>query len=222
MRSEDRFISTYFRPVIAGVSKEDHISIDLSVNSTVFDIECLQDPDTMERKIHDLLAKENKKVAFGGYLERRKLYERSEHFSNSSTQRSIHLGVDFWCERDTPVCSPQKGIVHSFTINDNFGDYGPTIVLEHQDDFGKYFTLYGHLTAQSLKHINNGDVIQKGESFAAIGSPEENGSYAPHLHFQLILDMEGSEGDYPGVSSDEQLSFYKNNCPDPLKYLGLF
>lgn len=221
MRSINRFTTTHFRPVIVGVNKEDHLFIDLSVNSSSFDLECLQNPVAMERKINSLLANDNKKVAYGGYLERRKLYERSQHFTTSSSKRSIHLGVDFWCEVNTPVCSPEDGIIHSFKVNDSFGDYGPTIILEHRDGIGKYYTLYGHLNIQSLSGINTGDFIEKGASFAALGGPDVNGNYAPHLHFQLILDFEGFSGDYPGVCSDETLNFYKKNCPNPLDYLGM-
>jgi len=42
-----------------------------------------------------------------------------------------------------------------------------------------------------------------------------NGDYAPHLHFQIIIDMEEKTGDYPGVCSENKLEFYKNNCPNP-------
>jgi hypothetical protein len=35
------------------------------------------------------------------------------------------------------------------------------------------------------------------------------------LHFQIINDMQGKKGDYPGVSSKKELAFYKKNCPDP-------
>ncbi|MGB5188485.1 MAG: peptidase M23, partial [Robiginitalea sp.] len=53
-----------------------------------------------------------------------------------------------------------------------------------------------------------------------LGSAKENGGYAPHLHFQLIRDLEGFRGDYPGVCALQQLEFYRQNCPDPMKYLN--
>ncbi len=57
--------------------------------------------------------------------------------------------------------------------------------------------------------------VQKGQQIATLGLPPINGDYAPHLHFQIIIDMEGKFGDYPGVCSENTLAFYKENCPDP-------
>jgi hypothetical protein len=48
-----------------------------------------------------------------------------------------------------------------------------------------------------------------------LGLPPINGDYAPHLHFQIIIDMENKKGDYPGVCSSKTLAFYLQNCPDP-------
>jgi murein DD-endopeptidase MepM/ murein hydrolase activator NlpD len=69
--------------------------------------------------------------------------------------------------------------------------------------------------AESLDGKKKGQTIGKGEQIATLGTPEVNGNYAPHLHFQLIRDLQGLEGDYPGVSNRRDLDFYKHNCPDP-------
>ena len=60
-----------------------------------------------------------------------------------------------------------------------------------------------------------GDIVKKGEQIATLGLPPINGDYAPHLHFQIIIDMEGKTGDYPGVCGEKTLTFYEDNCPDP-------
>jgi hypothetical protein len=49
-----------------------------------------------------------------------------------------------------------------------------------------------------------------------LGTFEENGGWPPHLHFQIIRDMEGFLGDYPGVAKKSELDHYQNNCPDPM------
>jgi hypothetical protein len=46
-----------------------------------------------------------------------------------------------------------------------------------------------------------------------------NGNWPPHLHFQLIRDMQGKRGDYPGVVRADELAFYRDNCPDPMALL---
>ncbi|MBC7914840.1 MAG: peptidoglycan DD-metalloendopeptidase family protein, partial [Pyrinomonadaceae bacterium] len=98
--------------------------------------------------------------------------------------------------------------------NDAFGDYGATIILEHHYPF-KFFTLFGHLSLNSIKDIFRGQPIKSGEAFAEFGNYTENGNWPPHLHFQLILDMEGYEGDYPGVCGISKQEMYLANSPDP-------
>ena len=67
-----------------------------------------------------------------------------------------------------------------------------------------------------------GQIVKKGELIANLGLPPTNGDYAPHLHFQIIIDMEGKKGDYAGVSSLNTIEFYTENCPDPNWLLKIF
>ena len=55
--------------------------------------------------INDFLDLHNKKIAYGGYLEKRSLYKRSSHFgsANKKNERNIHLGVDLWSSAGTLV-----------------------------------------------------------------------------------------------------------------------
>jgi murein DD-endopeptidase MepM/ murein hydrolase activator NlpD len=78
-----------------------------------------------------------------------------------------------------------------------------------------FYTLYGHLSLNSIKNINEGDRIEKGDIFAEFGIPIENGQWPPHLHFQIIDDLEGWSGDYPGVCKFSEKEKYLENCPDP-------
>jgi peptidoglycan LD-endopeptidase LytH len=47
-----------------------------------------------------------------------------------------------------------------------------------------------------------------------------NGDWPPHLHFQLITDMMGNTGDFPGVCLPEEKQAYKVLCPDPIGILS--
>jgi hypothetical protein len=124
--------------------------------------------------------------------------------------------MDFWTTAGTPVFAPLAGEVHSFQINEGSGNYGPTIILYHPTE--KSYSLYGHLANDDLKNLKVGDVIAAGQLLCHLGNPSENGGWPPHLHFQLIRDMQGMEGDYPGVCSKRDIDFYANNCPDPAKF----
>jgi len=152
-----------------------------------------------------------------------KIQQNKKSFSDLSSPtggqgaepRRLHLGIDIWGKPYTKVMAPLDGIVHSFAFNNAFGDYGATIILTHNLDGEAFHTLYGHLSLNSIKNINEGDRIKRGDVFAEFGIPFENGQWPPHLHFQLIIDMEGMKGDYPGVCKFSEREKYLANCPDP-------
>ena len=156
------------------------------------------------------------KIAFGGYQEIRNLYKKSTVFNaENSEERNIHIGLDLWINESASVHAALEGRIHSFQNNTALGDYGPTIIVQHQLDGHVFQTLYGHLSEESLIGKQIGDVVSQGEQIGNIGLPPINGDYAPHLHFQIIIDMENKFGDYPGVCSSKTLDHYSTNCPDP-------
>ena len=151
----------------------------------------------------------------GGYLERRSLYLSSLFIADMEQPRDIHLGVDIWGWAGTPVYAPVNGTIHSYANNNRDLDYGYTLILEHVH-FGKsFYTLYGHLGSTHFDDWEEGKNIYAGDLIAELGSKAENGGWIPHLHFQVILDMEQYRGDYPGVCSQADLQHYYDNCPDP-------
>jgi very-short-patch-repair endonuclease len=139
----------------------------------------------------------------------------------ASEARRLHLGIDIWGAPYTKVMAPLDGIVHSFAFNNAFGDYGATVILTHHLDGLSFHSLYGHLSLNSLKNLHDGDVVRKGDVFAEFGIPFENGQWPPHLHFQLIMDLQGMKGDYPGVCKFSEREMYLANCPDPDLILGM-
>jgi len=109
--------------------------------------------------------------------------------------------------------------VHSFANRKVRGDYGPVIILRHELDGVEFHSLYGHLAEASLAGLRVGKAVRAGELLARIGPRSVNGNWAPHLHFQLIRDMQGHSGDYPGVVRADELDFFRLNCPDPMALL---
>ncbi|MDR6300499.1 peptidoglycan DD-metalloendopeptidase family protein [Mesonia maritima] len=212
-------LTSDFTPVIdSSIPQEEYVKIDLSEENEVLQKIDITSAVIFQNYITEFLKKKNAKVAYGGYLEKRALYKRSSYFlaeENPNKERNIHIGLDIWAPAKTEIIAPLEGKIHSFKNNQNFGDYGPTIILEHQVESFKFYTLYGHLSLNSIENCKVGKSIKQGERFAELGDSSVNGDYAPHLHFQLILKIEDFKGDYPGVSSAEKLDFYKENCPDP-------
>lgn len=154
-------------------------------------------------------------IGIGGYAEDRFVYKRSSMFETKGKPRSLHLGVDLWGQVRTPVYCPIRGSVHSFAFNDRFGDYGATIILKHQVGDMVFHSLYGHLSLDSIKGLELGQVFEAGDLLCWFGEDHENGHWPPHLHFQLIVDMGGQMGDYPGVAPMDESEYYLSNCPDP-------
>jgi murein DD-endopeptidase MepM/ murein hydrolase activator NlpD len=129
--------------------------------------------------------------------------------------------MDLWAKAETPVLAALDGKVHSFNYNAGIGNYGPTIILEHKIHGHTLYTLYGHLAMESIEDIEIGDTYKEGQQLATLGDAAVNGDYAPHLHLQIILDIEDHFGDYPGVCTKSDLDHYLKNCPDPNLLLKL-
>ena len=198
------------------IEYEDYVAFDLSAPTTDKLNLPLTDADAFEDFVESHLTKNNSKVAYGGYLEHRNLYQRSTVFKDVNVEeRNIHIGLDLWIKAGTDVLAALDGTIHSFQNNTALGDYGPAIILEHEIEGLTFHTLYGHLSLKSLDGKFEGQKVSKAEVIAQLGAPPINGDYAPHLHFQIIKDMQGEKGDYPGVCSKTELEFYKENCPDP-------
>ena len=196
------------------IQREKYVKIDLSDKNSDLQKFNISSSKEWEDYISTYLRNNNAEIAYGGYLEKRSLYQRSEYF-NTRQIRNVHLGIDFWCKVGTGIIAPMRGEIHSFKNNLNYGDYGPTIILKHTIQSVKFYTLYGHLGVDSITNLKVGQTIEKGEKFASLGSSDINGDYAPHLHFQVIKNIQNFVGDYPGVCSETDLDFYKLNCPDP-------
>ncbi|RTY87511.1 peptidoglycan DD-metalloendopeptidase family protein [Flavobacterium sp. GT3R68] len=200
----------------ASIDYKYYIPLDLSASNSDLASLNLTDAIAFEAYIENNLTKNDAEVAFGGYREVRNLYKRSTVFKNDiSEERNIHIGLDLWIKAGTSVLAALDGKVHSFQNNKSIGDYGPTIILEHQIENMTFYTLYGHLSEQSLVGMEVGRTVHKGQQIAALGDASVNGDYAPHLHFQLIKNIKYYSGDYPGVCSQKDLEYYSENCPDP-------
>lgn len=195
---------------------DQYIPLDLSVSNKALSGLAMDNAIDFENFIEKKLAENHSKVAYGGYNEERNLYKRSSVFNDNKTEeRNIHIGLDLWIKAGTSVLAALDGTVHSFNFNNNLGDYGPTIILEHQLENQTFYTLYGHLSLESIAELEIGTFFSKGQQLASLGDATVNGDYAPHLHFQIIKNIGDHCGDYPGVCSKSDLDFYLENCPDP-------
>ena len=168
--------------------------LDLTADNAELNEAIFGDAEQFNKWINNKLLGSNSRYATGGYMEHRTIYARSPLFDTAIEPRRLHLGVDIWGPVGTSVYSPLPGKVHSFNDNDNYGDYGPTLILEHDLNGFIVYSLYGHLSRRNLTRLARGRTIDRGQQVGHFGDMDENGQWPPHLHFQLMLDMEGNAG----------------------------
>ncbi|MEM1042612.1 MAG: peptidoglycan DD-metalloendopeptidase family protein [Bacteroidota bacterium] len=188
---------------------------DFSTSSTEWAADALSGPMLASEEIERRMREAAAEVGVGRYDEVRGVYTAAQ-FQTAGEARTVHLGLDLFQPAGVPVFAPLGGTVHSFADNALPLDYGPTVILEHRPDgCPPFWTLYGHLSRASLRGLAEGDSVEAGQRIGALGTPEENGGWAPHLHVQLITDLLGRRGDFPGVGTAEERSVWTSLCPDP-------
>jgi murein DD-endopeptidase MepM/ murein hydrolase activator NlpD len=204
-----------YHPVVSFDCKKDQLlQMNFTAANTALTDNILSDTNLFSQYIEKLLDKKYT-YGIGGYNEHRTIYSRSSVFDGDEEPRRLHLGLDIWGKAGTPVFAPLDGYIHSFAFNDHYGDYGATIVLHHVLDGIPFNTLYGHLSLADLSGLQQDQYVPKGHEFAHFGAPNENGHWPPHLHFQIISELNGRKGDYHGVCKYSEREKYLSKSPDP-------
>jgi 4-aminobutyrate aminotransferase-like enzyme/Ser/Thr protein kinase RdoA (MazF antagonist) len=198
---------------------------DLSVSSTFLGA----DPRNAETPalagaIERKLKQAGSAVGIGRYDEPRLLYTSPLFGGENPTdeRRTVHLGIDLFVPAGSIVYAPLDGTIHTVANNSASLDYGPVVIVRHEmGDSQEFFTLYGHLSRESLTNLSKGQRIEKGHILAKIGTAEENGGWPSHLHFQIIADLFEWNENFPGVAAASERQIWKNLCPDPNWLLGI-
>lgn len=172
----------------------------------VFDLSAGYDPDFIQ----------SKPWAIGKYNEKRtRMYTAVQY----EGKRNIHMGIDIWTNEGSPVFSFYEGVLAYKANHAQKGNYGPTLVTRHELGDITLFALFGHLSESSLKNLEIGQSIEKGQKIAELGDENVNGGWAPHLHFQLSVKDPGG-ADMPGVVADDFHEQALKLYPDPRIVLG--
>lgn len=216
-----------FAPVI-GIDLHDEPSLvlDLSVSSPLLDGDPARNAEPLlTRRIDAAMRDAGVRVAIGRYDEPRLLYDVPAFATSgriTDERRTLHLGIDLFAPAGTPVHAPLAGTVHLFGDNAALLDYGPAIILRHETDAGtEFFTLYGHLSRESLTDLAVGMPVAAGQRIATFGDASVNGGWTPHLHLQIITDLLDLGRDFPGVGRVSQRSAWLSLSPDPNLLIGI-
>jgi len=180
-------------------------------------------PRELDDRIARVMTQHGAQIGVGGYDEARLIY----HWPNEPQgmePRTIHIGLDLSAAPGTPLFAPLDGVVHGFENADGYHDYGPVIVLRHEttdEQPVKFFTLYGHLSVDSLHGLAIGQRIERGAEFARIGEAPTNGHWWAHVHMQVMVDMLDVPCNVNGAARASQRRVWKSLCPDPNLLLGI-
>ncbi len=213
-----------FEPVMDVPAGGDARVLDLSVGSAELTGRDTDDTEAFSRRVFDRMRADGASLGIGRYLEPRAFY-LTEAFEGRAgdprERRTIHLGIDLFDAPGAVVKAPLAGRVTSVRDNDARLDYGPTVILEHEGPEGPFWTLYGHLQRTSVGNLSPGDPVEAGQIIARIGPYPENGDWPPHLHFQIITDLLGFDGEFPGVAAPREMDVWASFSPDPNLVLRL-
>ncbi|HEX3758340.1 MAG TPA: aminotransferase class III-fold pyridoxal phosphate-dependent enzyme [Kofleriaceae bacterium] len=216
-----------FAPVLGiDLGVEPSLVLDLGVGGAIVsgDEQDNAEP-AFTRRVFDAMRAAGVRVAIGRYDEARLLYTTPAFAAGDGTldeHRTIHLGLDLFAEAGTPVHAPLAGEVHAADEHRIKLDYGGVIVLRHRTDAGdEFFTLYGHLDPASFTGLAVGQRVERGQRIAALGAPDRNGGWTPHLHLQIICDFLGLGSDFPGVSTAGRRDVWLAVSPDPNLVVGI-
>jgi 4-aminobutyrate aminotransferase-like enzyme/Ser/Thr protein kinase RdoA (MazF antagonist) len=198
--------------------------LDLSVSSLDLNGRDTDDTEDFTRRVFDRMGADGITLGVGRYLEPRGFYLTDEfkgRVGDPRERRTIHLGIDLFDEAGAMVFAPLVGRVKTVRDNDGRLDYGPTVILEHDGPRGPFWTLYGHLQRTSVGNLAVGDPVEAGQIIGRIGPHPENGDWPPHLHFQIMTDLLGFDGEFPGVALPREEAVWASFSPDPNLILRL-
>ena len=211
--------NTVAHPILpAALLKQAHYVFKLSHPSDFFGIDPV-DTNAMIQRTELLFQQHGATWGIGQYAEERDIYSHPQYQQN---HRCVHLGLDLSAPAHTAVYAPIDGSCHSFCDNSQPGDYGPTLILEHRVETERFYTLYGHLTQQSLERLKHQSTFSAGELIGRIGTASENGGWPPHLHVQIIRDMGDYTGNFPVVCDKKEAAQWLQRCPNPNLLLKLW
>ena len=185
------------------------------------------DPHNMTRDLFRAIEDSGALAAIGRYDEYRLIYASDDFVDFSGHQRTLHLGIDVFQDAGSPIFAPLEGVVYAISSNEQRFDYGGCVILKHRWNSSEttaentFYTLYGHLSTDSLSHLQQGSVIQSGDYLGAMGNIEENGQWPPHVHFEIITDMLNETETYVGVGSHQYRNVWLGLCPNPNSILKI-
>jgi 4-aminobutyrate aminotransferase-like enzyme/Ser/Thr protein kinase RdoA (MazF antagonist) len=180
-------------------------------------------PDEAERLWDAIAAQNGVTLGIGAWGEERPVYS-SDAFKSvfaPDLRRKLHLGLDLFAPAGTPVRTPLDGIVVDLFQTDVPLDYGHAVLLKHEPEGQVFYSLWGHLSAQTVQDRKLGERLKAGDVLGQLGKPSENGNWQPHVHIQLITYADPKAADVIGAGEKDYTDLWRQLFPDPAQFVGL-
>lgn len=180
-------------------------------------------PDDAERLWLDMSAQEGIELGIGPWGEDRPVYSSDafrSHFA-PGLRRSLHLGLDLFAPAGTVVRTPLDATVVDLYETDIPLDYGHAVLLRHEPEGIVFYSLWGHLSAQTVRDRKIGERLKAGDVIGQFGEPRENGNWQPHVHIQLITYKPERAADIIGAGEPDHRRIWEELFPDPMHFAGL-
>ena len=140
-------------------------------------------PERLQTQIFQELSDSGKSWGLGRYLEdRRVLLESFAQYS--SEQRYFHVGLDIVVRAGVRVFAPLAGRVFKMGKEPGPGNYGGYVMLKHVVNGATFYSLCGHLNSEHV--VREGQKVEQGEPFGALGEQHDAGGWFTHTHLQIL------------------------------------
>ncbi|MDR2166754.1 MAG: peptidoglycan DD-metalloendopeptidase family protein [Clostridiales bacterium] len=160
------------------------------------------------------LAEVGARWGISGYPEKRANLRGYARITDYETPRPYHIGVDISVPAGTKVFAPLDGEVVISAHEDGAGNYGGLIVLRHCAYGRVFYSVYGHMDANSLAPC--GEQIKAGELLGIVGNMQQNGDWWEHIHLQVLTEKGFNEGfAYDALCTEEDFARIAELCPNP-------
>jgi 4-aminobutyrate aminotransferase-like enzyme/Ser/Thr protein kinase RdoA (MazF antagonist) len=165
-------------------------------------------PEEAERMWRAIADKDGIELGIGPWGEERPVY-------SSDAFRSV------FAPAGSNVRTPLDGTVVDLFETDVPLDYGHAVLLKHEEDGLVFHSLWGHLSAQTVRDRKLGERLKAGDIIGQMGAPHENGNWQPHVHIQLITYQPACAADIIGAGEGGYRAVWEELFPDPLHFAGL-
>ena len=203
------------------LTAENSMMVDFGMTSRLLaQVKDLADPETYSEPLRRHLGENT--IGVGYYNEVRPIYLADMFAIDHHERRTVHLGADLFAPPETAIYAPLAGTIHSVANCNDEQDNGPLLILKHRPNPDLcFYTLYGHLSVETLDRWAVGDRVEAGDTLARIGDYPRNGNWTPHLHLQIMVDLLDYDDNFAGVCAPKQRALWTSLAPDPNHILRL-